>query len=127
MAWREASCATTAEAALAGGRPADDGARHVGDRDDGVVERRRDVGDASEDVLAALGLDDLGLFHVVRIERQAGRNLVGRLDGGGSGLALLAGGFLFACGLLLSLGDFFGNSRQFQSRRPQAWEQRLLL
>ena len=37
--------------------------------------------------LLALGLDDLGLFHVVRVERQAGGNLVSRLDGGGrSGL-----------------------------------------
>ena len=98
-----------AETALAGGRPADDGACHVGDRDDGVVKRRGDVGDARENVLAALGLDDLGLLDVVRVEREAGRKIFRGLflRGGSAPLFLLfAGSLLLGSGFLFRRGLF---------------------
>src|SRR5690606_34540386 len=56
------------EAHAARGRPADDGARRVGDRDDRVVERRLDVGVAQRDVLLLLATrlarGGLGLCHL---------------------------------------------------------------
>src|SRR5439155_10261478 len=48
------------EAAHARRRPRDHVAAHVGDGDDGVVERRLDVSDAALDVLLDLLLGDLG-------------------------------------------------------------------
>ena len=50
---------------------------------------------------AALSLNDLGLLHVVRIERQAGGNLFGGFDRGGSGAAFLFAGRFFLTGRLL--------------------------
>ena len=47
------------EAAFAGAGPADDGAFLIRDADDRVVEAGLNVSNAMNDVLAALGLDDL--------------------------------------------------------------------
>src|SRR5690606_1020703 len=49
------------EAARPGARPRHGVAVHVGDRDDGVVERRLNAGDARRDVLPDLLLARLGL------------------------------------------------------------------
>ena len=67
------------ESDFARARPADHVARQIGDGDDGVVESGKDMRDAGVNVLAALGLDDLRLLDVVRIERKI---FLRRLGGG---------------------------------------------
>ncbi len=64
-------CALTGslEPHLAGAGPSENGTAHIGDADNGIVESSLNVGDPMRDVLATLGLDDLGwLNRVVEIE-----------------------------------------------------------
>ena len=57
------------EAHLAGAGPADYGSAKVGDADNGIVEGRLHMGDAMRDVLASLGLDNLGrLNRIIEIK-----------------------------------------------------------
>src|SRR6478736_8790953 len=83
------------EAHAARRRPADDGARRVGDRDDRVVERRLDVGLAQRDVLlllaARLARGGLGLCHVLALLNPGGRALARLLLAGDGALRTLAG------------------------------------
>src|SRR5690349_13135802 len=76
-------------------RPADDGARRVGDRDDRVVERRLDVGLAQRDVLlllaARLARGGLGLCHCFALLNPGGRALARLLLAGDGALRALAG------------------------------------
>ena len=55
----------TFEANFAGARPPNHVTFHVGDCYDCVVERRKHMGDARMNVLAAFGFDDLRLLDVI--------------------------------------------------------------
>ena len=119
------------EAHLAGTGPSKNGTAHVGDADDGVVESGLNVCDPMGDVLATLGLDDLGwLDRVVEIETDGGGRCglfnflllalfhLGLLSlGGSSGLGgghwsglggsnSLSGGYWSGLGRMMSFGLF---------------------
>src|SRR2546423_11603909 len=64
-------------------RPANHIALQIGDGDDRVVKRGKDVGETRVNILASFGLDDLGLFDVVGIK---GKILLRRFGGGSFGL-----------------------------------------
>jgi hypothetical protein len=121
-----------AEVALAGAGPGDDLTFGVGDRDDRVVERGEDVGDAGGDVLGTLGLADLdgaqlfleeilsgGLFGDTADELDGfvGSSRYGSLFGGGGLDGLFSNrGFAFGTGGGRSgflLGSFFGSGLFF--------------
>ena len=85
------------ESHLPGAGPADHRTAQVGDTDDGVVKGGLDMSDALGDVLAALGLDDLGrLDGIIEIEADRSSRLCCLL-----GLLFLA---LFGSLRLFSLG-----------------------
>ena len=92
------------EATLASAGPTDGSTIHVGDGDDGIIERGDDVSDARVDIFAPLGLDDFDLLNNgVGIEREV--LLFLGLGGGGR-----CGLFLFASARFYDLGslDFGG-------------------
>ena len=102
------------EAALAGARPSDGRAVHVGDGDDRVVERGDDMRNPGVNVLAALGLDDLDLLDDrIRIEREI--LFLPWLGRGGSG-----GIFLLSMSLALAaFGAASGAAAASGRQRPR--------
>ena len=78
------------EADAAGAGPTDDVALHVGDGHLGVVESGENVGDASSDILRALGLDDLLAGQIVGQQFGSGGSGGSRGDCGAAAAAGLA-------------------------------------
>ena len=90
--------ARTFETNAAGARPADEIALHVGDGDLRVVERGQNVGDAGDNILRVLGLDDLLGIRRPRpkVRRRSARRPARPAGFGGFAAASAAGARLFA-------------------------------